>query len=353
MNLREVFEKAVESPVTLMEVCGTHTVNIFRFGIRSLLPERLRLLSGPGCPVCVMPQEEVDALIELSFKERVVVAVFGDLLKVPGSKFSLKDARARGANVVMIYSPLDAVDLAEKNPHVRVVLSGVGFETTAPAHAVAVKEAKKRALKNFFFLSSLRLIPPALDALLSRKEVSIDGLILPGHVSAIIGARAYEFLAERFKIPGVITGFEPKDIVEGILMLVKLIGRRESRIEVQYRRVVGERGNEWGLKVMEEVFEVVDGRWRGFGKIPKSKLKLRGPYLEFSAEEAFGLELKPVEPPKGCRCGDVLRGVLEPPECPLFAKACTPESPKGPCMVSSEGSCAAYYHFRNELGGES
>ncbi len=343
------WEKRLSRPVTLMEVCGTHTVNLFRFGLRSLFPSSLTLLSGPGCPVCVMPPEEVDFLIRAAENPRVLVATFGDLLRVPGRRGSLKEARAKGAQIQVIYSPLEAVELAAQNPEKWVVLAGVGFETTAPAQAIALKEAQKRGLRNFLFFSSLRLMPPALRALLSDPKTRLDGLILPGHVSTVIGARPYEFIPREFGLPGVITGFSPQDILEGIHLLLQMITGGRAAIEIQYQRVVRPEGNPWGQKVMEEVFEPVSGRWRGLGEIPGSKLGLREEFRDFEAESRLGLKVEPLAENPACRCGQILRGQLTPPECPLFGKACTPESPFGPCMVSSEGACAAYFRFKGEV----
>ncbi len=332
----------------LMEVCGTHTVNIFRFGLRSVLPPEVELLSGPGCPVCVMPQEEIDALVQLAEESGVILCVFGDLIKVPGSRGSLKEARARGAEVRIIYSPMDAVRVAQEKRPQKVVLAGVGFETTAPAHAVAILEARRRGLNNFFFFSSLRLMPPALKALLSDPELRLHGLILPGHVSTVIGSRPYEFIPREFGLPGVITGFEPRDILEGIRLLLRLIREGRAEIVIQYARVVQPEGNPWGQRIIREVFRPVEGRWRGLGSIPESKLSLAEDYEDFSAERFFKVATAPHPEPPGCRCGEVLRGRLKPPECPLFARLCTPENPHGPCMVSSEGSCAAYYRFESQ-----
>ena len=274
-DLKVLFQKYLKRPVTLMEVCGTHTVNIFRFGLRSFFPPGLTLLSGPGCPVCVMPPEEIDFLIQAAEKPGVTVAVFGDLLRIPGTRASLKEIRARGGEVKIIYSPLEAVELAETHSDRKVLLAGVGFETTAPAQAVAILEASKRKLRNFYFFSALRLMPPALRALLSDPEIQIDGLILPGHVSAVIGSRPYEFVSKEFGIPGVITGFEPQDILEGILRLLKMIAEGRSAIEIQYHRVVRPEGNPWGKRLLKEVFFPTKGRWRGLGEIPESKLRLK------------------------------------------------------------------------------
>ncbi|HIE32537.1 MAG TPA: hydrogenase formation protein HypD [Thermodesulfobacteriaceae bacterium] len=347
-DLKALFQEYLARPVTLMEVCGTHTVNIFRFGLRSLFPPELTLLSGPGCPVCVMPQEEIDFLVQAAEKPGVTVAVFGDLLRVPGTHASLKEVRARGGEVKIIYSPLEAVELAETHPDQKVLLAGVGFETTAPAQAVAVLEAHRRRLKNFFFFSALRLMPPALKALLSDPEIKIDGLILPGHVSTVIGSRPYEFIPQKFGIPGVITGFEPRDILEGIFMLLKLIAEDRPTIAIQYQRAVRPEGNPWGKRVLSEVFVPTEGRWRGLGEIPESKLRLKEEFKDFEAEETLDIVLEPAEENPACRCGEILKGKLRPPDCPLFARVCTPEKPYGPCMVSSEGACAAYFRFEVE-----
>ncbi|RUM88636.1 MAG: hydrogenase formation protein HypD [Thermodesulfatator sp.] len=331
-----------------MEVCGTHTVNLFRFGLRKVLPREIELISGPGCPVCVMPQEEVDFLVEAAREPGVVVCAFGDLLRVPGSKGSLQEVRAQGGGVRLIYSPMEAVQIAAAEPGKKIVLAGVGFETTGPAHAVALLEARRQRLKNFFFFSALRVMPPPLRALLSDPDLALDGLLLPGHVSAVIGSRPYTFIAEEFGIPGVITGFEPRDMLEGLARLLELAREGQATIEIQYKRVVTPEGNPWGKRLMREVFRPCDGRWRGLGLIPESKLTLAPDFEEFSAEEALGIELQPLPEPPGCACGEILRGRKRPPDCPLFGKRCTPETPYGPCMVSSEGTCAAYFRFGGE-----
>ncbi len=328
-----------------MEVCGTHTVNIYRFGLRSLLPSEITLISGPGCPVCVMPQEEIDFFLVLVKDPQIILCVFGDLLRVPGSHGSLWKSRAQGARIRLIYSPMEALKIAKEFPEAQVVLIGVGFETTAPAYAATILEAKKQGLKNFFFFSSLRLMPPVLRALISDPNLHIDGFILPGHVSTIIGSKPYEFIAREFKLPGVITGFTSRDILEGLTILLKLVKEKRSTIEIQYRRVVSPDGNPRALELIRKVFRPIDGRWRGIGLIPKSRLVLSPEYANFSIEENKGVSLEPVPEPPGCRCGDVLRGRISPYECPLFGKICTPENPRGPCMVSSEGACAACFRF--------
>lgn len=337
--------EAATTPMRIMEVCGTHTVAIFRAGIRSLMPQGVELISGPGCPVCVTPIAEIDQAIILSGREGVILATFGDLMRVPGTKSSLQQEKGRGCAVQVVLSPLEAVKLAEANPERAVVFHAVGFETTAPAIAAAVKEAKRRRLANFYLLSSLRLIPPPLRALLASKEVKIDGLILPGHVSVIIGSRPYRFIAEEFGIPGVITGFEPVDILEGISMLFRQKKEGRAAIEIQYRRAVKEEGNSRACALMAEVFEVCDAYWRGLGEIPDSGLRLRDGFSHMDAKDVFNLPLSDGVEPQGCRCGEVLQGRIAPTDCPMFGTRCKPEAPLGACMVSSEGSCAAYYRY--------
>jgi len=348
MKLKEVarrIDELLPRPVTFMEVCGTHTVNIFRFGLRSLFPARLNLVSGPGCPVCVTPAEEIDFLIAVSKEPGVILATFGDMLRVPGSSGSLKEARAEGAEVALVYSPLDAVELAKKHPEKRVVFAAVGFETTAPAVAVAVLEAYKLGLENLFFAVSHRTMPAALEALLASGEVRLDGLILPGHVATITGAAYFRFVAERFGLPAVVTGFEPHQIMKGLYLLAKQIAEGRAEVEIAYQEAVTWEGNAMGKQLLRKVFEPCDARWRGLGLLPGSGLKLREEYASFDARRAFSLELPPAKEPPGCRCGDILCGRAKPPDCPLFGKACRPETPRGPCMVSSEGTCAAWYAY--------
>ena len=335
-------------PVRFMEVCGTHTMNIFRYGLRSILPEKLNLVSGPGCPVCVTPPEEIDYLIEIAQKPGVILATFGDLLRIPGSRSSLKEARARGAQVKIVYSPLDAVDLARKHPQEKVVFAAFGFETTAPAVAVAVLEARRDNLANMLFAVSHRTMPAALRALLSSGDVALDGLILPGHVSTITGAAYFRFVAEEFGLPAVVTGFEARHIMRGLFMLAKQVAEGRAEVEIEYREAVTWEGNVMGQQLMRKVFEPCDARWRGLGLIPGSGLKLRSEFAGFDAREVLEVQVPPGEEPQGCLCGEILCGRKLPPDCKLFAKACTPEHPVGPCMVSIEGTCAAWYGFHEE-----
>jgi hydrogenase expression/formation protein HypD len=343
--LLEKITGLADQPMRLMEVCGTHTVSIFRSGIRSLLPHTVELISGPGCPVCVTPAGEIDRAIALSGRDGVILATFGDLMRVPGSESSLQGERASGAAIRVVLSPLDAVQMAQDDPNRKVVFFAVGFETTSPAIAAAVQEAQRKGLTNFYLLSSQRLIPPAIRALLSGGKVKIDGFILPGHVSVIIGREPYLLISEEFGLPGVITAFEPLEILEGVYMLLRQREEGRTSIEIQYSRAVKEEGNQHALAILNAVFEPVDSRWRGLGVIPKSGLMLREEFSAMDAARAFDIPYAEVEDPPGCLCGEVLQGIHRPPDCALFGTRCTPEEPVGPCMVSSEGSCAAYFKY--------
>ena len=335
-------------PVNLMEVCGTHTVAIFKHGIRQFLPEKVNLLSGPGCPVCVTPNADIDKAITLTQNTEIILATFGDMMKVPGSYSSFQQVKAAGADIRVVYSVLDALRIAEDNPGKSVVFFGVGFETTAPTTASAIIEAERLGIDNFFLLPVHKLIPPAMKVLLDTDEVHIDGFICPGHVSTIIGSQPYEFIPREYGIPCVVAGFEPLDILQAIDMLLEQVVAEESRVDIQYRRAVRKEGNPVALEYLSMVFEVTESTWRGIGVIPKSGLRLAQQYKRFDAECAFKIVLRPPKEAKGCRCGDILRGVCTPPECRLFAKGCVPEHPVGPCMVSSEGTCSAWYLYGEE-----
>jgi hydrogenase expression/formation protein HypD len=344
-NLLAKISRESSHPVNLMEVCGTHTVSISKNGIRQLIPETIRLLSGPGCPVCVTSNRDLDKVIEMAKQKDVILTTFGDMLKVPSSYSSLANERAKGFDIRIVYSTLDALKIAEDNPQKKVVFFGVGFETTVPTIALSILEAKKRGLKNYFVFGRHKIIPPAMAALLSMGEVEIDGFICPGHVSAIIGSQPYEIIAREGGIPCVITGFEPVDIIQGIYMLIHQIENGEAKVEIQYKRIVRAEGNPEARRIMYKVFEIADADWRGIGVIPGSGLVLKKEFAEFDAEKHFDLEVPPPREHKGCSCGEILRGIMFPYECRLFAKVCTPENPIGPCMVSSEGACAAYYRY--------
>jgi hydrogenase expression/formation protein HypD len=338
-------KKTSKHPARLMEFCGGHTVAIFRFGIRQVLPKTIEMVSGPGCPVCVTATSDIDKSIALAEIPGVVVATFGDMLKVPGSRSSLQKARAAGADIRMVYSPLDALKIASENPGKSVVFLGIGFETTAPGVAASVLQAEEQDVYNYYVLSQHKLSPPAIKAILQAGEVKLDGLICPGHVSAITGSKVWEFIAGDFRIPCVVSGFEALDILQCVDMLVNQIEAKESRVEVAYRRSVTREGNVYAQKLMDKVFEPCPANWRGLGLIPASGLKFREQYFHYDVEKQFEIKVeKPIEP-KGCLCGEVLRGVKTPLDCPLFRVVCNPESPVGPCMVSSEGSCSAYYLY--------
>ena len=330
---------------TLMEVCGTHTVSIARAGIRDLMPEGTRLASGPGCPVCVTSNRDIDTVIALARVPGVTIATFGDMTRVPGSTSSLLAEQAAGRSVQIVYSPLDALKMAQDNPGRQVVFVGVGFETTTPLVARAVKRAADLGLRNFTVFAAHKNMPGALETIVADPQLKVDALILPGHVSTIIGSEPYKFLAARYGIPGVITGFEPVDILQGIAMIMRQLHEVRAEIEIAYARGVMPQGNPHAVAAIDEVFETCTATWRGLGDIPGSGYRLRDEYAAYDAVKRFQPDVEPTVEPKGCRCGDVLRAHMAPNECPLFRKACTPENPIGPCMVSSEGSCAAYYRY--------
>lgn len=343
--VESIRELVPDGGATLMEVCGTHTVAIARNGIRTLMPEGVRLASGPGCPVCVTSNHDIDKIIALARVEGVTIATFGDMTRVPGSTSSLLAEQAAGRSVEIVYSPLDALKLAQENPDRQIVFVGVGFETTTPLVAMAVKRAKAAGLENFSVYGAHKNMPGALEVIINDPELKVDALILPGHVSTIIGVEPYRFLAEKYGVPGVITGFEPVDVLQGIAMIMRQLHEGRADIEIAYSRGVMAEGNPVALAAIDEVFEACSSTWRGLGEIPGSGYRIREEYAEFDAMRRFAPEVEPTVEHKGCRCGDVLRGVMPPNECPLFRTVCSPENPVGPCMVSSEGSCAAYYRY--------
>lgn len=337
--------QAETNPVTLMEVCGTHTMAIARSGIRQLLPPNIKLLSGPGCPVCVTSQGDIDAVIALVQQRNLILVTFGDMMRVPGTSSSLQQERSKGAEIIVAYSPLDALRIAGENPGKEVVFLGIGFETTTPGMAVTLEEARTKGLENFSVFSLHKVVPPALELIFSDPTIQVDGLICPGHVSAVIGVEPYQVLAQKYDKPCVITGFETLDILEGIYMLLQQYKKDEARAEIQYRRVVRPAGNLIAQETIEKVFETVPARWRGLGIIPGSGLNLREKYAHMDARKKFNVPEMDEVPIKGCSCGEVLMGKISPPECALFGRHCTPLQPVGPCMVSHEGSCAAYYRY--------
>jgi len=341
-NINTIAQKL--NSVTIMEVCGTHTMEIGRLSLRSLLSKNIKLVSGPGCPVCVTPGEIIDAAGMLARKKKVTVLSFGDMLRVPGNRTSLEDIQSKGGLIEAITSPLQAVKIAIKNPDINFIFIAAGFETTAPVVARSVILAYEKKVKNLSFLVSLRIIPPALDALISDKDLQISGFMLPGHVSAVIGLNAYKNLISRGK-PAAVTGFEPLDIINGVYSIISMLAADRVDVVNSYTRVVREEGNPSALKLINDVFEPVDSLWRGIGMIPQSGLALREKYSSLDAMIRYSISIEAEKMPDGCACGDVLRGKIDPDKCKLFGKTCNPISPRGPCMVSTEGSCAAYFRY--------
>lgn len=334
----------IDRPVRLMEVCGTHTVAIFRHGIRDLLPERIKLLSGPGCPVCVTSIRDIETAMAIARLDNLILTTFGDMMRVPGEKHSLFNSKAEGSDVRIVYSPLDALKIAEDNRDKKIVFFATGFETTSPSVAGTIMEAERKKAENFYVYAVHKTVPPAIKALLDSGEGNIDGFILPGHVSAIIGSKPYSFINGYGK-PSVITGFEGHDILTGIMMLLMQISEGRAEVEIQYTSVVKEYGNPRAVSIMNQYFEASDAEWRGIGTIPLSGLRLKENYLHRDITSMIDIAVPEFEEPKACSCGDVLKGVKVPSECKLFGKTCTPDSPVGACMVSTEGSCAAYYKY--------
>ena len=337
--------------VRLMEFCGGHTVAIMKYGLRQLLYPQVELLSGPGCPVCVTATGDLDKAIALAKNPQVIVTTFGDMVKVPGSYSSLQKVRAEGGDVRIVYSAQDALEIAQGNPEKKVVFLGIGFEATAPTIAASIIEAQQRKIQNYYVLSLHKLCPPVIRDLLYAGETKLDGIILPGHVSAIIGSHPYGFIPRDYGIGGVVAGFEPLDILLAVKMLIAQIESQKPNVEIAYRRGVRPEGNKKALEIMAIVFEINDATWRGLGKVAESGLRLKREFQTFDAESAFALEFTSVREPEECLCGSILRGVKTPLDCKLFGTSCTPEQPFGPCMVSSEGSCAAYYLYGGENNG--
>ena len=343
-NIRRMAAR-LPAPVNFMEVCGTHTMSIYQYGIRSLLPENVRLISGPGCPVCVTPIGYVDKAVACNADSTNIVTTFGDMLRVPGSRSSLMEERAKGADVRIVYSPLDAVTLAKNNPERRVIFLGVGFETTTPAIAAAILAASAAGLANFSVLASHKTIPIPMELLTSDPELGLSGYLCPAHVSTVIGGYAYKPLAENYHIPCVVTGFEPADVMQGIEMLLAQILAGESKVEIQYSRAVSWEGNPKARAVIDQVFEPCDTDWRGLGVLPGTGMAIRSEFALFDAEKVLQLDVPEAVENPACLCGEILKGKLAPFDCPLFSTVCTPESPVGACMVSSEGTCAAAYKY--------
>jgi len=338
----------IKKEISLMEVCGTHTMAVFRYGIKALLPQELHLLSGPGCPVCVTANDYIDKAIAYAHQDKTILVTFGDMMKVPGSRSSLSEEASEGAQIRVVYSSLEALEIARKNPSYRVIFLGIGFETTAPTIAASILMASEEQISNYLILSGHKIMPPAMRALVQDHQIHIDGFLCPGHVSAITGSKIYEFLAQEYQIPCVVAGFEPLDILESIRLLLSQIKSGQARVENEYRRAVTYEGNLKAQQLMEKVFSKQSASWRGIGKIPRSGLKIRKNYASFDVEAQFPIKIKESEDYPSCICGDILRGLKTPPDCSLFKKVCNPSRPLGACMVSSEGTCAAYYKYHQE-----
>ena len=344
-KLSAEIKSVVTKPWQIMEICGGQTHSILKYSIEEFLPEEITLIHGPGCPVCVTPLELIDKAIAIAQQQDVIFTSFGDMLRVPGSKHDLLSVKAKGGNVKMVYSPLDAVKIAENNPEKNVVFFAVGFETTAPANAMSVIEAKRRGIKNYSILCSHVLVPPAIEALLSSKNNNIQGFLAAGHVCTVMGYHEYFSLSEKYNVPIVVTGFEPIDILQGILLTVKQLESGKAEVQNQYSRVVTKEGNVAAQKLLKEVFERADRKWRGIGNIPSSGFKLKDEYSDYDAEKIFKVENIETEESPLCIAGEVLQGIKKPVECSAFGKECTPERPLGAPMVSTEGACAAYFHY--------
>ena len=345
-RLALVLERTSEHPLKIMEVCGGHTHSIFKYGIEELLPDSIELIHGPGCPVCVMPRGRLDAAIKLADIPNVIFTTFGDAMRVPGSEKSLLQAKAEGADIRMVYSPLDALPIAKQNPDKEVIFFGLGFETTAPSTAFTILQAEAENIKNFSIFCNHVIVVPALEALLDNPDLELDGFIGPGHVSMVIGSNPYQIIAEKYYKPVVVSGFEPLDIVQSIWMLLQQLVDRRCEVENQYKRLVQPDGNPMALEAIKKVFEVREEfEWRGLGEIAQSGLKINSNYAQFDAEVKFNISDAKVPDAAACQCGEILKGVLKPWQCKVFGTACTPETPIGTCMVSSEGACAAYYKY--------
>lgn len=345
-SLSEKIKISAIHDYVFMEVCGGHTAAIHRFGITSLLPSNIRLVSGPGCPVCVTPADFIDRTIEYSKSPEVIISTFGDLIRVPGSESSLEKEKALGADIRIVFSALDALDIARSNPDRKIIFAGIGFETTAPGTAVTILQAGQENIDNFYLLSAHKVMPPAMKAIVN-DGVKLNGFICPGHVAAITGSEIFRFLPEVYGIGCVVSGFEPVDLLQSVLMLVRQVNNKYPVIENEYRRAVKADGNKNARGKMEEVFESTGTKWRGLGEIPGSGLKLRRKFERFDAEIVFPVTLSHPEENTSCLCGNILRGINTPLDCPLFAKSCVPENPAGACMVSAEGTCNVFYRYRS------
>jgi hydrogenase expression/formation protein HypD len=348
MKLAELIRQNAVRDYTFMEVCGGHTAAIHRFGLPSILPGTIKLISGPGCPVCVTGTDFIDKAVEYSTNRHVIIATFGDMIRVPGSSSSLEKEKAKGADVRIVLSATEALEIAKANPRKLVIFLAVGFETTGPGTAVSIMQAEKYGTGNFCILCAHKVMPPAME-LLIKGETNINGFICPGHVAAITGSRIFDFIPERFEIGCVVSGFEPADILLSILMLVKQVNSRSPQVEIQYTRVVSKEGNRLAMKYMNEVFDPCDALWRGLGKISAGGLRLKKDYQNHDAEVIMPVMIQPEREIPGCICGEILKGLKTPAQCPLYLVKCVPENPVGACMVSSEGSCNTWYRYKNAV----
>ena len=349
-KIKELNKKIERSKtINIMEVCGTHTMAIARYGIQQLLPSNINLISGPGCPVCVTSIQDIDWYLEIVKKEDVVAFSFGDLFKVPGTDSSLGLEKSKGRKIHLCYSPLEAIEYALKNKSEKILFISIGFETTAPLTSVLIKRAHKEKIRNFFIFSTHKIIPPALKALLDDKEVKIDGLLLPGHVSAITGTGPFKFIPDKYKMPCVVTGFGAHDVLKAVLAILMQIINGSASVEIEYDRVVRPEGNPVALKLLDITFEPEDSYWRGIGRIAKSGLGIKDEFFFLDAKKEFPVKNLNSKEPSGCLCGDILKGIKKPTDCRLFAKTCVPDDPVGPCMVSSEGTCAAYFKYKRHV----
>lgn len=345
--LAKHFQQKFHRIPLFMEVCGSHTMSLAKTGVKKALQEHIRLISGPGCPVCVTDQSAIDAMISLTDGEDRIICTFGDMMRVPGSYGTLMQAKAEGKDIRVVYSPIDAVRIAEENPQKEVIFLGIGFETTIPILAAAIKVAEENNVCNFSIWMSSKLTEPILRHLIDNQEVALDGFLVPGHVSMVMGRKHFDFLAAEYQMPGVISGFEAYELLSALRKLLMLTLEEKALVLNDYRNAVSEEGNHHAKRWMNHYFSLSDEAWRGIGIIPESGMEIREEYRQFNAKEKFSVPMRSPRKTK-CRCGEVIRGIIEPPECPLFGKACTPLNPIGPCMVSSEGSCAAYYQYMRE-----
>lgn len=343
----KAINEADAKPIKIMEICGTHTMAISKAGIRSMLPKNIKIISGPGCPVCVTPVERIDEVLKLSENKDIIIATYGDMLRVPGSKTgqSLEKYKALGANVQTVYSAIDAVELAKDNPLKEVVFLGIGFETTAPGTAVSIERAVEEGVNNFYVFSMHKWVEPVLRMIINSQDFDIDGFLCPGHVAVILGEEGFEFLVDEYKIPSVIAGFDPGDLLTAIYELIDQIKTGKPKLVNEYSRIVTSKGNIRAKEMLDKYFDRCDDLWRGIGLIKNSGMQLKQEFEKFDAVKRFNIDLNSKEKITACRCGEVIKGKIEPLQCPLFGKNCTPENPLGPCMVSSEGACSAYFKY--------